>query len=616
MSSINTSLATGDFTIFGFTRNPHFIEQRLENQLGINPKAYQIGALGQMFFYSSYGDVAESEEALVLKLGFLRSKTKSALNAEQLLKQKLVRPRSIDTDGFSGNGLVVGLSKTEPIFSAFQTLMGVPQLYYYKSDDGILCSDVLRIITKLIPKCELNEAILPQHFLFRSVYGSPTYFQGVERIIQGQYFQWKEGNTEIRRIRSLDIVTTEAEYIRKDDKALNLLYESLQDVVGDYVRQIEMKKQGLATLLSGGVDSTLVQYMINDHTTQKPSRSISYAIQVPSFEFEIEYAQQASQLLQTEHTFVEYTPEDYPGLLTRAIEILSQPLNLEIEPSMLAVAEYVHAAQWPERYFFTGAGGDTFFGGDSTIKLKGLHYVRKLPFAVPLLRGLGSVMPPSSKQARMLLKGANIIESENDPDSFYSPSNSVMVYISDENLDIIHHWFSEQELREAFADRRNLVSQYTKSQNYLDKVYFIDQFTDLMELGAQNHQLFLAHHLEQVCSFYDEDLLQAALIIHPDIRYIKGFRYKHLLKRILAQKTKISFAYKPKGDSIAHNDLISWMHSGFLQPFVNDISRPEFLSEVDFKRLKQKPDYLLWALLNYDLLKKHVIDNHSLEELV
>ncbi len=116
-----------------------------------------------------------------------------------------------------------------------------------------------------------------------------------------------------------------------------------------------MKKQGLATLLSGGVDSTLVQYMINDHTTQKPSRSISYAIQVPSFEFEIEYAQQASQLLQTEHTFVEYTPEDYPGLLIRAIEMLSQPSNLETEPSMLAVAEYVHAAQWPERYFFTGS---------------------------------------------------------------------------------------------------------------------------------------------------------------------------------------------------------------------------------------------------------------------
>ncbi len=613
MSLQKTNLARGDYSIFGFTRDPYFIEQRLKKQLGINPKTFQIGAQGQMFFYSTYGDVAESQEGLVLKLGFLRSKTKSALNAQQLLEQKIVAPGSIDTDKFSGNGLVVGLSKTEPVFSAFQTLMGVPQLYYYEWDDGILCSDVLRIMTRLIPKREINEAVLPQHFLFRSVYGSHTYFQGVERIIQGQYIRWLEGKIEKRRVRSLDVVATEAEYIRDDDKALNLLYESLQDVVGDYVNQIETKKQGLATLLSGGVDSTLVQYLVNGHTTQKPSRSISYAIQVPSFEFEIEYAQQASQLLQTEHTFVKYTPEDYPGLLIRAIEILAQPLNLEIEPSMLAVAEYIHAAQWPERYFFTGAGGDTFFGGDSTVKLKGLEIVRKIPFAVSLLRGLGSVLPPTSTQARVLLKGANIIESENDPDSFYSPSNSVMVYISDENMDIIHHWFSEQELREAFADRRNLVAQYSKSQNYLDKVYFIDQFTDLMELGAHNNQLFLAHHLEQVSSMYDEDLLQTALTIHPDLRYIKGFRYKHLLKRILAQKTNIPVAYKPKGNSIAHNDLISWMQSGFLQPIVNDISRPEFLSEVDFKRLKQKPDYLTWTLLNYDLLKKHVIDNHPLK---
>ena len=224
MSLQKTNLARGDYSIFGFTRDPYFIEQRLKKQLGINPKTFQIGAQGQMFFYSTYGDVAESQEGLVLKLGFLRSKTKSALNAQQLLEQKIVAPGSIDTDKFSGNGLVVGLSKTEPVFSAFQTLMGVPQLYYYEWDDGILCSDVLRIMTRLIPKREINEAVLPQHFLFRSVYGSHTYFQGVERIIQGQYIRWLEGKIEKRRVRSLDVVATEAEYIRDDDKALNLLY--------------------------------------------------------------------------------------------------------------------------------------------------------------------------------------------------------------------------------------------------------------------------------------------------------------------------------------------------------------------------------------------------------
>lgn len=611
MSLLNTNLLSGDFTIFGFTRNPQFIEQKLQVQLGIKPEIFQIGYLGQIFFYSSYGDVAESQETLVLKLGFLRSKTKSTLNARQLLDQKLVGSRIIDTDGFTGNGVVVGLSKTDPVFSVFQTIMSVPQLYYSESEDGIICSDVLRIIIQLIPKRELNTAILPQHFLFRSVYGSATYFSGVERVIPGQYLKWADGNTEIRRVRSLDAVATEAEYIRDDVKALNMLSESLQDVVSDYVRQVESKNQGLVTLLSGGVDSSLVQYLVSANSTRKPSRSVSYAIQVPSFEFEIEYARQASQLLQTEHTFVKYTPEDYPGLLFRSIEILAQPLNLEIEPSMLAIAEYVQAAQWPERYYFTGAGGDTILGGDSTVKLKGLNTIRKLPFVVPLLKGLGTVLSSLPKQSRMFLKGANIIESENDPDSFYSPSNSAMVYIADENIDIIHHWFSDQELRETFANRRDLVAQYTKSENYIDKVYLIDQFTDLTELAAQNHQLFLAHKLEQVSSFYDEDFLKTALTIHPDIRYIKGFKYKYLLKRMLAKKTSDAYAYRKKGDSIAHNDLLEWMHSGFLKPVVNDISRPDFLSEVDFNRLKQNPDYLLWSLLNYDLFMKQVVNKNS-----
>ena len=164
MSISESNSLLGDFTIFGFTRDPGFVKDHLSVRLGITPQTIAIGSAGQFFFYTSYGDVAESEEAVVLKLGFLRSKTKSALNARQLLEQKLVGPRSIDVDAFSGNGLVVGISKTEPVFSVFQTLMAVPQLYYSVSGDGIICSDVLRCIVSLLPQRELNEAILATSF--------------------------------------------------------------------------------------------------------------------------------------------------------------------------------------------------------------------------------------------------------------------------------------------------------------------------------------------------------------------------------------------------------------------------------------------------------------------
>ena len=59
----------GDFTVFGFTRNPDFVKNRLSIRLGIIPQTIQIGSLGQFFFHTSSGEIAESAEAVVLKIG-------------------------------------------------------------------------------------------------------------------------------------------------------------------------------------------------------------------------------------------------------------------------------------------------------------------------------------------------------------------------------------------------------------------------------------------------------------------------------------------------------------------------------------------------------------------
>jgi asparagine synthetase B (glutamine-hydrolysing) len=601
----------GDFTVFGFTRNPDLCLQQLSVRLGITLQGIQIGSLGQFFYYTSYGDVAESEEEVVLKLGFLRSTTKSVINARQLLDQKLVGPKSIDNSAFSGNALVVGISKTEPVFSAFKTLMAMPQLYYAVSDDGILCSDVLRCIVRSIPHCELDEAILPQHFLFRTTLGSFTYYRGVQRLLPGNYLKWANGNLDTRLKRTLDAVIDESEYIRDDSRALKLLYESLQDVVGDYITQIETGSQGLANLLSGGVDSTFIQYFINAKSSQRPSRSISYAIRVPAFKFEVEYARQASQLLNTAHTFVEYSPQDYPGLLNRAVDILAQPPSLETEPSMLAIAEFVRAANWPERYFFTALAADSLFGERESLKLKGLHYIQKLPFASCLLRGLGTALAPVTGRSKMLIKGAEIIASECDPDAYASPSNFFHVYVFGSDWEVVRHCFGDRALREAQAYRRNLAAQYSKSHHYLDKVHFIDLLTDTYEITMQRQQLFLAHNLHQVDPFSDEDLLKVALTFHPDMRYIKGLRYKHLLKRLLQQKINAPVARKRKGGSTIPEDLITWMRSGPLNPLVEDIHRPGFMSKADFESVLQNSNYFLWRLLTFDIFHKRVLENRD-----
>ena len=453
----------------------------------------------------------------------------------------------------------------------------------------------------------MNEKILPQHFLFRSVYGSFTYFRGVERLIPGYYLKWNMNNVGITLGRSLDAVSEETQYIRDDVRALNLISEAMDAVISDYKAQSEKNGHGVATLLSGGVDSSVVQYYLNAKSSQHSMRSISYVIEVPAFNFEVEYAKQASQLLHTEHTFVNHSPQNYPNLLTRVIDTLVQPPNLETEPSFLAVAEYIRATNWSERFFFTGQGGDTLFGGELCRKLKGLNYLHRLPLAVQLLRSLGAVLAPiAPRPSHMLIKGAEIIASESDPDAYASPLNTNCVYVLDENWEMIRSCFGDQTLREALAFRRNLVAKYTNSHHYLDKVYFIDLSTDLWELAVQRQRLFLTNRLEQVSPFFDEDIIKAALTIHPDIRYIKGFRYKHLLRRLLWRNIKSPVAFKRKGPSTVNDDLVAWMRSGPLRPLVNEITRPSFMRKEDFNRLIQKPDYFVWPLLTMDIFQKRV----------
>jgi asparagine synthetase B (glutamine-hydrolysing) len=597
----------GNFTVFGFTHDSAFIKHLLPFRLGINPQAFPFGSQGQIFFFTSHGDVAETEDTIVLKHGFLRSRTKSALTARQLLEEKLVGPQSIVPSAFSGNALVIGLSKTEPVFSAFKTLMAAPQLYFFISDDGIVCSDVLRCLVRIIPHRALNESILPQHFLFRSVYGSSTYYRGVERLMAGHQLKWVDGNIATKLARSLDVVVEESQFIRNDSSALNKLGETMQDVVGDYIDQIEKAGEKFANLLSGGVDSTLLQYFINSKSSDRPSRSISYAIRVPTFEFEIDYARRASQLLNTNHTFVEYTPQDYPDLLIRAVEILAQPPNLETEPSTLALIEFAHAANWPEKFFFTGLSADSLFGERESTKLKGLQYFRKMPFAVFLLKRLGAAMAPVTSRSQTLLKGAEIISSGDNPDSDASPLNFFRVFVFGEDREIIRRCFGDQALREALEYRRNLAAQYSRSQHYLDRVHFIDLLTDTYEIAVQRQQLFLAYQFNQIDPFTDEDLLKTALTFHPDMRYIKGFRYKHLLKNLLKQKTNAPVAHQRKGGSGVNDELVTWMRSGPLRPLVEDIRRPDFMCKADFEHLIQKPNHFLWHLLTFDLFHKSMI---------
>jgi hypothetical protein len=258
----------------------------------------------------------------------------------------------------------------------------------------------------------------------------------------------------------------------------------------------------------------------------------------------------------------------------------------------------------PERYFVSGQGADTVFGLNYSRKLKGLQAIGHIPEAARLLKGLGTLLGPRSPASPMLLRGAAILATSDDPNAFLSPVNSIAVYV---DWSCLRRCFGDQVLRTALQFRREFVAQYLRSDHYLEKVHVIDLLTDTYELGVQRQQLFLANRREQLHPFFDDDVLQAGFAFSPERRYIKGLRSKYLLKELLEQTTSSRVARQPKGYSTFDEDLLEWMRSGPLRPLVQEIQLPGFMSRVEFDRLLGKPDYFLWVLLGYDLFRRRCL---------
>lgn len=182
MSTLKSTPQLGDFTVFGYSKEDiKSLQQRVSGRLGVAPRVLDFRAAGAMFFYTSYGEVAEGDESLALKLGFLRSAGMSPLSAKQMLDRHIVKPDAIDSGMMRGNALVACLGKKDRSFSVYKTLLGVPQLYFAQLDGGIICSDRLKCMVRLLDRVEINEDIIPMHFLFRSTPGDLTYYRQIRR---------------------------------------------------------------------------------------------------------------------------------------------------------------------------------------------------------------------------------------------------------------------------------------------------------------------------------------------------------------------------------------------------------------------------------------------------
>jgi asparagine synthase (glutamine-hydrolysing) len=156
-----------------------------------------------------------------------------------------------------------------------------------------------------------DDGAVLDHFLFRTVPGEGTYARDVIRLGHGRTVRWVPGSPRLEVVRQQRLDPSGTLPLAE---TLRSLEESLADVVGQAARA------GATNLLSGGIDSTLLQTFL-------PPGSASLSVTLDSREFipETERAVAASGLTAARHRVVPLRERDYLDALERFVGTVGLP---------------------------------------------------------------------------------------------------------------------------------------------------------------------------------------------------------------------------------------------------------------------------------------------------
>lgn len=607
--NINPNQNLGRMTIFGIMpQKAEDVAHRIQTRLGVVPQVFDLGRAGRLFFYTNQGELVQNSEMIALKIGHIRNLTYSPLSTEQLLTQKILSPERLDVDAFTGNALLLSLSLTKPAFLAYQTFMSLPTLFYTTNPDGsqIYATD-FRTLLFFRDRIELDESIIPMFFLMRVVFGSHTYIRHVKRLFSGEILTWRGSQPQIRLVRPLSSHPSYHTIRRATPEATTHLYETMCAVLGAYLADFERQGLTAATLLSGGVDSSLIQIMLNQLTKRRPLSSFSYTVEAKSFQAEVQYAKEASRNLNTHHTFFTVTKEMYLDKINRVIEVLARPqLYVETTPCNFALSEYLGAETGTPDIYIAGQAADALNGLSDTRKYAVYDSARRFHGArlVFKLAGfLAGVIQPEDR-ARMIQDIALMLPTPSPTAAIYHPYNLVAL-LSD--LELTLRIFGEAAILAVLEERYNLARRYLSSTNLLENIHVIDLLTTGYEPATISWQFYAANQRQTVQFYLDEEIIRAFHAFVPQIRFLKGRTTKPLLKQILNQQGFTQLASKRKKATVFNKDLLAWFANGPLAERVQAIKRPDFLSQHEFNNLLAQPSLFLWNLLTWDIFTTQVL---------
>ncbi|MET0924535.1 MAG: asparagine synthase-related protein, partial [Xanthobacteraceae bacterium] len=308
---------------------------------------------------------------------------------------------------------------------AYRTVLGTAEVYWWSDKGRLLCADNLGAMAALLPDPRLCEQALPLHFIYRSVPGHLTYLHDVHRLGPGELLTWQDGSAEIRLRRDLRALVP-ARQVGIAPNSISKFLATLASTIAEYERAAARRGIGMAILLSGGVDSSLM-VLAAAGSGRKPVALTTITQRTAELEREIIYARQAAERLQAEHRFVEAGRTDYAEALIETIKVLGQPPHHESTVNGLVSARELARQEPGLGLLLHGQAADALHGLNVAA---GIQYAERCPaWSAPVLRLaanlLARVAPTKASGAHAAAAMLNALRT---PESHLHPANAQAAY--------------------------------------------------------------------------------------------------------------------------------------------------------------------------------------------
>lgn len=498
---------------------------------------------------------------------------------------------------------------------------GIKPLYYARLGDSfVFASEIKAILANGLVDAELDAEGLNQYLTFLWTPDPQTVFKNIFKLPPAHWLKWKDG--EVKQQAWWDLSFNDIDSAKNEQ-------EWRDEVLATLDRVVEMEMVAdvpLGSFLSGGVDSSSIVALMNEHSGGRSVSTYTVGIEAEDLKYDIipddaVWARRVGKLFDTDYHETMLKP-DVADLLPKLVHHLDEPVA---DPAIITSYLISKAARETLTVLLSGVGGDEVFAG----------YPRQLAMK------MASVLDPIPSLIRSpVLKTISGILPGGKPGRFTAPLRNAKKFTASAGMDFEDRYlgfgtyFTHEAKQKLYSESLRTETAgfdaYKYHREYFDRVSDADPLNRLLYVDfktflpclnlAYTDKTSMAANLEVRVPFLNVELVELAARMPVKMK-LNGLKRKYILKKAAEKLLPHDVVWRKKAGFGA--PVRAWLR-GPLKPMVEDLLSesnvmerglfdPKEVRRVIDANLSGREDLSLqvFQLLTLELWMREFIDRHQ-----